>query len=406
MWERHHLQNRYDVVIIGAGVHGLATAFYLGKLGITKVAVLEKTYVGGGNSGRNTQIFRANYRNPQSVLFYNESVKLWEGLSQDLDYNLMLDQIGHITLAFTETSLDVLRLRVETNKALGVDSRLIGIGELKGLIPNLSLNGSRYPILGALYHPPGGVVRHDAVIWGLAHACEKMGIEIHPFTEVTGIKRNRGDRGHVESIIIKDGREIKCDYIVNATAGWCSTICQMVGIRLPVVTVPLQACVTEPVKPFLDTVVVGADLDIYLFQSDRGEVITGAELDSYSSYSYRSTLPTLELIASWTLELFPCLGNVNVLRQWTGICDMTPDFSPLIGEVPGVGGFILDVGWGTYGFKTGPASGKEVANLIATGKPSDIIRPFSLTRFYENRLLDEKAAGVCLRPVRSSYLLL
>jgi len=403
MWRRHPLKSHYDVVIIGAGVHGLAIAYYLGKRGITDVAVLDKTYLGGGSSGRNTQIIRCNYRNPQSVMFYDEAIRLYEGLSQEIDYNLLTDQIGHVTLALTDTTLDVLRLRAETNRALGVNSSIIGRDELERLIPLLDLgDGGRYPVLGALWHPPGGVVRHDAVVWGLAHAAAGMGIEVYPHTEDTAIRKKEDGVAGVSA----NGQELRCNYVVNATAGWCSTIAEMVGVRLPVTTVPLQACVTEPLKPFLDVVLTAADLDLYLFQSDRGEVITGAEINPYSSYGFMSTLPTLELIASFTVQFLPCLRDVNILRQWAGICDMTPDFSPIIGEIPGLKGFILDVGWGTYGFKTAPASGKEVAELIATGKTPEMIRPFSITRFYENRLLDEKGAGVCLRPVTKSYQLL
>jgi sarcosine oxidase, subunit beta len=402
MWSKTPLKDRYDVVIIGGGVHGLSIAYYLAKCGITNVAILDKTYIGGGNSGRNTEIVRANYRNKESVVFYYEALTLYKSLAQELNYNIMHDEIGHITLAFSDTVLDVLKLRVETNTALGVDSRLIGRDEVKKLVPLIRLDGSRYSVEGALYHPPGGTVRHDALVWGLAHAANGMGVEIHPHTEVTAI---RTEDQHVTGVSA-DGGEIRCNYVINATAGWCSTVSKMVGIRLPVVTVPLQACVSEPLKPFMNSIVTGSDFDVYFFQSDRGELVTGAEIDPYSSYSQKATLPGLELIMTYTIELLPALANVNVMRQWAGICDMTPDFSPIIGEAPELKGFIQDVGWGTYGFKTAPAAGKEVAELIATGKTPDMIRPFSITRFYESQLLDEKAAGVCLRPYRESYYLL
>jgi len=401
MWEKHELKDHYDVVVVGGGVHGLAIAYYLARRGITNVAVLDKTYLGGGSSGRNTQIIRANYRTPENVRLYNEALTEYEHLSQQLEYNLMLDQMGHTTLAFTDTMVEVLRLRVETNQALGVDSRLIWPSEIKELYPAINLNGSRYPIVAALHHPRGGTVRHDALVWGFAKAAERLGVEIHTHTEVSSITVE----DHAVTGVTAKGKNVKCNYVVNATAGWASTVAKMVNLRLPIVTVPLQALVTEPVKPFMNGVIAGADIDVYVYQSDRGEVITGSELDPYSSYSFKTTFPTLELISSITVELLPCLGNVNILRQWTGICDMTPDFSPIMGEVPGIKGFILDVGWGTYGFKTAPASGIEVAQLIATGKPSSMIAPFSLTRFYENRLVDEKAAGVCLRPGRQYYYL-
>lgn len=390
MWKKHPLKSHYDVAIIGAGIHGLAIAYYLGKRGITDVAVLDKTYVGGGNSGRNTQVIRANQRTPENVVFYTESLNLWENLSQDLGYNLLIDQFGLTTLGHNEISLDRLRQRAEVNRALGVESRMVGREELRELFPLLDLSDRpSYPVLGALYHPPGGVVRHDAAVWGFAHGADSMGIEIHPRTEVTAIRT----RDHEVTGISAKDQEIKCDYVVNATAGWCSTISEMVGLRLPIVTMPLQACVTEPLKPCMDGLLTSADLAVYFYQTDRGEIVMGAEIDPYASYSYKSTLPTLEGIASAALDLMPCLGNVNLMRQWTGICDMTPDFSPIMGEVPELKGFILDVGWGTYGFKTGPASGKEISELIATRKTPEMIKPFSITRFYENRPVDEKASA-------------
>lgn len=383
-------------------MHGLSVAYYLAKKGVTDVAVLDKTYIGGGNSGRNTEIVRANYRNKESVVFYHEALTLYKSLAQELNYNIMHDQIGHITLAFSDTSLDVLKLRVETNRTLGVDSRLIGRDEVKRLVPLLRLDGSRYSVQGALYHPPGGTVRHDAIVWGLAHAASEMGVEVHPHTEATAIRVE----DHSMAGVSAGGHEIRCKYVVNSTAGWCSTVANMVGIRLPVVTVPLQACVSEPLKPFMNSVVTGSDFDVYFFQSDRGELVTGAEIDPYSSYSQTATLPGLELIMTYTVELLPALANVNVMRQWAGICDMTPDFSPILGEDSEIKGFIHDVGWGTYGFKTAPASGKEIAETIVTGETPDIIKPFSIRRFYDNQLLDEKAAGVCLRPYKESYYLL
>lgn len=390
MWKRHPLKSRYDVVVLGAGVHGLAIAYNLAKRGITNVAVLDKTYVGGGNSGRNTQIIRANQRTPENIVFYDESLKLYEGLSQEVGFNMLIDQLGLMTLAHNVFSLEALKLRAETNKALGIVSGIVSREEIHKLFPLLDLSDRpRYPIVGGLWHPRGGVIRHDAVVWGYAQAASRLGVEIHPYSEVKAIRT----QDHRVTGVSANSEEVRCDYVVNATAGWCSTIAEMVGIRLPVVTMPLQACVTEPLKPFMDGVIMSGDLAAYFSQTDRGEVVIGAEIDPYASYGYRSTLPTLETMATAVLELMPCLANVNILRQWAGICDMTPDFSPIIGEVPRLKGFILDVGWGTYGFKAGPASGKEVAELIATGKTPDIIKPFSITRFYENRPVDEKASA-------------
>src|SRR5262245_12830298 len=390
MWRPHPLKGHYDVVIIGAGVHGLATAYYLGKQGVTNVAVLDKSYVGGGNSGRNTAIIRANYRTPEGIPFYHESVRLYEGLSQELGYNVLFSQQGHLTLAHTDSAVDGLRVRAEANMLMGVDSRLIGPDEIKRLVPAIDIRASaHHPIRAALYHPPGGIIRHDAVVWGYARGADRMGIEIHPHTEVQDIET---ENGQVIAVQTNQGR-IKTGTVVNATSGWCSTIARMVGVNLPIVSHPLQACVTEPLKPFLDKVIVSATLHVYVSQTDRGELVLGAEIDPYSSYSSASTLPTLEMIAAHTLELFPALEEVRVLRQWAGVCDMSPDYSPIMGEVPGVRGFLVDVGWGTYGFKAGPVSGKNMAELIVTGRTPELIQPFALSRFYEDRLIGEKAAA-------------
>lgn len=390
MWSWRTLKGRYDVVIIGGGVHGLAIAYSLGKLGIRDVAVCEKGYIGSGASGRNTAIIRSNYRTPEGIAFYEESVKLYERLAQELDYNLLFSQQGHLTLAHTDSAIKGLRERAEANALMGVNSRLIGPEEIKRLVPAIDISERpRYRILAALYHPPGGIIRHDAVVWAYARAADRMGIDIHPFTEVRGILVQDG---RVAGVSTSRG-EIRTGTVVNATAGFSSTIAKMVGLKLPIVTHPLQALVTESLKPFLDKVIVSATLNVYISQTDRGELVIGSEIDPYSSYSFRSTLPFLEAAATHTLELFPCLREVNVLRQWTGLCDMTPDYSPIMGVVPELSGFILDCGWGTYGFKAGPIAGKMIAELIATGETPDLINPFALSRFYEDQLVGERAAA-------------
>jgi sarcosine oxidase, subunit beta len=390
MWRSHDLKPTYDVVIIGAGVHGLAIAYYLGKRGITNVAVLDKGYLGGGASGRNTAIIRSNYRTPQGVAFYDESVKLYERLAVELDYNVMFSQQGHLTVAHTQRGVTTLRERAETNRLLGVDSRLIDCEEIARLVPALDVSDRPHqPILTGLYHPPGGIIRHDAVVWGYARGVDRQGIEIHPHTEVTAINRQNG---RVEGVVTSRGT-IAARTVVNATAGWCSTIGHMAGIDLPIVTYPLQALVTERLKPMMHVVLVSATLHVYVNQTDRGEVVIGEEIDPYSSYSMRSTFHFLENAAAHTLELFPCLSRVKVLRQWAGICDMPPDFAPIIGPVDDVEGFILDVGWGTYGFKAGPAAGYRIAEMIATGRVPDVIKPFALSRFANLQPLGEKAAA-------------
>jgi len=391
MWRYHELKPAYDVVIVGGGAHGLGIGYYLGsRHGIRSIAILEKGYLGCGNSGRNTAIIRSNYRTPEGIAFYDASVKLYEALSQELGWNLLFSQCGHLTLGHTDSAVIGLRVRAETNQVMGVDSRLIYREEIRQLAPALDLSDRpRFPILAALYHPPGGIIRHDAVVWGYARACDRMDIEIHPFTEVTGM---RTTNGKVTSVLTSRGN-VAAGIVVNATAGWASTICKMADVELQVVSHPLQACVTEPLKPFLDKVIVSASLHVYVNQTDKGELVIGAEIDPYQSYSLRGTLPTLEQMAAYTLELFPQLHGLRVLRQWSGVCDMTPDYAPIIGVAPEVENFYLDVGWGTYGFKAAPIAAKCLAELIATGKTPTLIEPFSPRRFYAGRLVGEKAAA-------------
>lgn len=390
MWRTRPLKDRYDVVIIGGGVHGLAAAYYLARdHGITDVAVLEKRYLGSGGSGRNTAIVRSNYRTPDGVPFYDASVKLYEELSKELGYNVLFSQHGHLTLAHSDRAVNGLRERSQTNQILGVDSRLIWPDEIKWIVPALDVTDRpRYPILAALWHPPGGIIRHDAVVWGYAREADRRGVHIHPQTEVAAI---RVEGGRVTAVETSRG-VVKTDIVLNATAGWCSTIARMVDLKLPVVTHPLQAFVTEPLKPFLDAVVVSATLHVYVSQTDRGELVAGASIDPYASYNHASTLPFMEGAALHMLELMPALAEVKVLRQWAGICDMTPDYSPIMGFTS-VKGFVQDVGWGTYGFKAGPISGKMMAELIATQRTPELIAPFSLERFYSGELVGEKAAA-------------
>jgi sarcosine oxidase, subunit beta len=391
MWRHYNLRPGYDVVIIGAGVHGLAAAYYLGKEhGVRKIALLDKNYLGAGASGRNTAILRSNYRTPEGIPFYDASLKLYERMSRDLGWNVLFSQCGHLTLAHNDSSVTGLRVRAENNQLLGVNSRIIDPEAIGKLVPSLNLSRqTRYPVLAALYHPPGGIIRHDAVVWGYARACDRMGIEIHPYTEVTNIAVENHRAVHVTT---NRGR-IAAGAVLNATAGWATTISRMAGVPLPIVTHPLQACVTEPLKPFLNTVIVSATLHVYLSQTDKGELVIGAEIDPYQSYCMKGTLPTLEQMATYTLELFPQLHGVRILRQWAGICDMTPDFAPIIGVSQQVSNFYMDVGWGTYGFKAAPISGKCMAELIATGKAPRLIEPFSPARFEMGNLVGEKAAA-------------
>jgi sarcosine oxidase, subunit beta len=390
VWRSVDLERRYDAVIIGAGVHGLATAYYLAsRHGMANVAVVDKGYVGGGGSGRNTAILRSNYLTPEGVRFYDRSVQLYRTLAADLNFNVMFAPRGHLTLAHNDGSLRTMRWRAEVNKLQGVDSEVIAPEEIKRLVPFMDVSShARYPILGALYHPPGGIIRHDAVNWGYARAADALGVQIHQNTEVLAIGT---ESGRVTGVSTNRG-EISAPVVVNCTAGWASLLSEMAGVALPIITHPLQAAVTEPVKMFLATVVVSGSLHVYVSQTDRGELVFGASTDPYASYSMRGSLEFTEELAGHVLELMPSIAKMRVLRQWAGLCDITPDFSPIMGVTP-VEGFLVDVGWGTYGFKAGPAAGEAMAELVATGKTPDIIAAFDLARFEEGRLASERGAA-------------
>ncbi len=391
MWRpRSELKRRYEVVVVGGGSHGLATAYYLAKHhGIRDVAVLEKSYIGSGASGRNTTIIRANYRTPEGADFYSESVRLYEGLSAKLDFNLMFSQRGHLTLAHSDRAMVVMQERAEVNQILGIDSKVVGLDRIRELCPELDLSDRpTWPVMGALYHPPGGIIRHDAVVWGFARAADRLGVEIHPYTEVTGLERVNG---RVAAIETSRGR-IECGHVVSATAGWSTLVAELAGVRLPITTHILQAFVTEPLKPFLDVIIVSSQLHVYVSQTDRGEFLIGSEIEPYTTYKGTGTLSFLETTSRHTLELFPQLERTKVLRTWTGLCDLSPDYSPILGRTE-VDNFHVSAGWGTYGFKAAPIVGVTLAELIATGKTPDLIAPFALERFYTDTLVSELAAA-------------
>ncbi len=388
MWRRHELKPRYDVVIIGGGAHGLATAYYLAKNhGITNVCVLEKSYIGAGGSGRNTTIIRSNYRTPEGAEFYRDSVKLYEHLAQDLDFNLMFSQHGHLTLAHSDRGMIVSAERAEVNQLLGIDSRVVGRDEVKEICPQIHLDGA-FPVYGALYHPPGGVIRHDAVVWGYARGADRGGAEIHQGVEVTGIDVSNGRATGVQT----SRGPVAAGTVIACTAGWSTQLAAMAGVKLPIWTTILQACVTEPVKPFLDKIIVSAQMHIYVSQTDRGEFLMGSGVEPYPTFSFTSTFGFIEELSRHMLDLFPQLASTRILRQWTGLCDMTPDFSPVMGLTE-VDGFVVDCGWGTYGFKATPIVGTTLAELVATGTTPRLIEPFKLERFYTDTLVSEAAAA-------------
>ena len=384
------LKESYDAVIIGAGGHGLAAAYYLARdYGITDVAVLEKGYIGAGGTGRNTAIIRSNYLTPEGVKFYDESIRLFKDLSNNFDLNLFYSERGHFTLAHSDSSIRTMRWRAEVNKHMGVDSEYVEPEDVKAACPPIDLTcGGDAPIMGALYHPPGAIARHDAVAWGYGAGADERGVEIHQGTEVTGIDV-KNDR--VVGVRTNRGY-VKTPRVLSAVAGWTPSIADMVGLRTPLTVRPLQACVTEPLKPFLDKIIVSGSLHVYVSQSSRGELVMGGSTDPYELNSMRSTLEFAEGLSGHMLDLFPFLSNVKILRVWAGLCDMTPDFAPIMGTTP-VDGFYIDAGWGTWGFKATPVSGKTMAQTVATDREPELIHAFRLSRFENLVLTGEKGAA-------------
>ncbi len=390
MWRaRGELKDSYDVVIVGGGSHGLATAYYLREHGITDVAVLERGYIGSGAAGRNTTILRSNYKTPEGARFYDASIELYERLGGELGFNLLFSQCGHLTLAHSDRAMFVMSNRAEVNRLHGIDSRVIGPQEVKELCPAMYVGpDTTYPIVGALYHRPGGIIRHDAVVWGFARGADAGGAEIHPYTEVTGFERS-GER--ITAVRTSRGT-VRAGTVLSCTAGWSSQLCAMAGVQLPITTHILQACVTEPVKPLLDVVVVSSQMHVYISQSDRGEFVMGSEIEPWTTYRMSNTLSFLQELTRHTLELFPQLERARVLRAWAGLCDLSPDYSPILGRTE-IENLHVSAGWGTYGFKAAPIVGRTLAQLVASGRTPELIEPFALERFYEDRLVSELAAA-------------
>jgi len=384
------LESRYDVVIIGGGGHGLATAYYLAhEHGIKNVAVLERNYIGSGGSGRNTTVLRANYKTPETIRFFKASFDLYATLSEALDFHMLRSERGLLWLAHSANQLTNQYERALQNRVYGADTEFVTASRVKELCPELDMTaGGGRPILGAAYHPPGSIIRHDAVVWGYAAAAQRLGVHVHQGIEVTGIDVQSG-----RCVGVRTNRgSITAGAVLSAVGGYVTNVANMVGLRLPIITHPLQAFVTQSYKPVLDRIVASADLHIYVSQSSRGEFLIGAEIDPYNSYSTRSTFPFLASTASRAIDLFPFLAKLRILRQWTGVCDMTPDYSPLMGTTD-VENFYLSSGWGTWGFKAIPISGRSMAALIATRRVPDLIAPFALDRFRNDRAVSERASA-------------
>jgi len=387
-WRDAEPKSTYDVLVIGGGGHGLATAYYLArKHGVRNVAVLERGAIGLGNSGRNTQVVRSNYFYPASCAFYDHSLKLYEGLSSELNFNVMLSQRGVLNLAHSEHDLEMQRRWCNAIRMSAVDSEMLSPAEIQKLVPPLSFRG-RHPILGGFIQRRAGICRHDAVVWGYARAASALGVDIIQNCEVLGFQIE-GDRLHG----VRTNRgTISANRAVMSVAGYSSQLAGLAGLPLQITTMALQAMVTEPIKPVLDTMVISSLVHAYVSQSDRGEIVIGGGADAYNSYAQRGGLPLQRSVIGAVVELFPSFSRLRLMRQWAGRVDITPDTSPIMGLTP-IEGLFINCGWGTGGFKAIPAGGDTMADTVATGKPHPLIAGFDMKRFQTGALIDEGAAA-------------
>jgi len=389
-WRSPEPRRHYKVVVVGGGGHGLATAYYLAKNhGITDVAVLEKGWIGGGNTGRNTTIIRSNYLLGANSLFYDHSLKLWEGLSRELNFNVMFSQRGSLNLAHSDGQLESLARRGNAVRLNGIDAVMLDREQVRKMVPLLDCSpGARFPVVGGLLQPRAGTARHDAVAWGFARAADARGVDIIQNCEVTGI---RVGNGAVQGVDTTRGF-IGADKVGIVVAGNSSRLAAMAGIRLPIESHVLQAMVTEPLKPCLDMVVSSSVSHVYISQTDKGELLMGGDLDSYNSYAQRGNLPRVQQVVQGAIAMFPFLSRLRMLRTWGGIMDMTMDGSPIIGKLP-INGLYLDGGWCYGGFKATPGSGWCNAHTIANEAPHPLNAAFTLDRFHRGWLIDERGAG-------------
>ena len=387
------MKTAYDAVIIGGGLHGLATAYFLSRHhGMKDIAVIEKRYIGFGGAGRNTAIVRANQRTQENLPLYQEALDLWPILTQELNFNLMFYNCGNLNLAHSEAAIKAMRTNVASAQFHGIDIRLVDRKECKELVPALDISDRpRYPICGGMYHPAGGILRHDAVVWGLAKGAAKHGADIFKGTEATGIDVKNG---RVTAVETSHGK-IRTPRVLNAAGGYSADISyRLLGIKLPISVLTIQAMVTQPLKPLLHHVISSGAYHVYANQTLKGEIATGAHMDPWPNYTTQTTGHYIKHQAEALTEFLPCLKGIKFMRHWAGLADMTPDMAPIMDGNEPIEGYYMDCGWGYFGFKSCAATGKYMALFMATGEYPKILKPFTLKRFEQHRLMGETAALV------------